>query len=317
MTAKVKTERIGEAFSIKKGVRQGDPLSPKLFSATLEHVFRKLEWSNYGIRINGEMLNHLRFADDLIIISDNPDQLQTMLNQLVKESQEVGLQMNLSKTKLMTNRSKINILVNNDQIEYVDEYTYLGQIISPTNDTLKETQNRVDIAWKRYWSLKEITKNQSIPMKLKSKVFNSCILPTMTYGCQTWAPTLQNTKKLQTCQHSMERSMLNVKRRDKVNLNVIRLKTKTIDVSYTIKKLKLKWAGHLIRNKTNKWAKQVAEWYPREGKRKRGRPSKRWDEDLKAAAGIMWRRKTYDRDLWKNLGEAYATAKQSLPVPKI
>lgn len=115
----------------------------------------------------------------------------------------------------------------------------------------------------------------------------------------------------------MERSMLNVKRRDKVNLNVIRLKTKTIDVSYTIKKLKLKWAGHLIRNKTNKWAKQVAEWYPREGKRKRGRPSKRWDEDLKAAAGIMWRRKTYDRDLWKNLGEAYATAKQSLPVPKI
>lgn len=151
-------------------------------------------------------------------------------------------------------------------------------------------------------------------MKLKCKVFNSCILPTMTYGCQTWAATLQNIKTLQTCQHGMERSMLNIKRRDKINTKVIRQKTKTIEVSYTIKKLKLKWAGHLIRDQTNKWAKKVAEWYPREGKRKRGRPTKRWDEDLRAAAGTMWRRKTYDRELWKDLGEAYAKAKQSLLV---
>lgn len=46
MKARVRTEKLGEHFHIKKGVRQGDPLSPKLFSATLEHVFRQLEWDD-------------------------------------------------------------------------------------------------------------------------------------------------------------------------------------------------------------------------------------------------------------------------------
>lgn len=73
MKARVRTEKLGEHFHIKKGVRQGDPLSPKLFSATLEHVFRQLEWDDYGININGVLLNHLRFADDFILISENPE----------------------------------------------------------------------------------------------------------------------------------------------------------------------------------------------------------------------------------------------------
>ena len=66
--------------------------------------------------------------------------------------------------------------------------------------------------------------------------------------------------------------MLNVKRKNQVKVNDIHKKTKIVEVSYKIKKLKLKWAGHLMRSKTNKWAKQVVEWYPREGKRKRRRP---------------------------------------------
>lgn len=53
----------------------------------------------------------------------------------------------------------------------------------------------------------------------------------------------------------------------------------------------------------------VERGYPREGKRTRGRPSKRWDEDLKAAAGTIWRRRAHDRESCKDLGEAYAKAK--------
>ncbi|GBP19523.1 Retrovirus-related Pol polyprotein from type-1 retrotransposable element R2 [Eumeta japonica] len=87
MTAKIKTESVGRLFDIKKGLRQEDPLSPKLFSATLELVFRNLEWTQYGIKINGSTLSHLGFADDRIIISDNQDHLQTMLEQLEDENE--------------------------------------------------------------------------------------------------------------------------------------------------------------------------------------------------------------------------------------
>ena len=70
-TSVIKLDQISNKFPIQKGVRQGDTLSPKLFNAGLEQVFRRLEWQNKGITINGEKLNHLRFADDIVLISSN------------------------------------------------------------------------------------------------------------------------------------------------------------------------------------------------------------------------------------------------------
>lgn len=307
MKARVRTERLGEHFHIKKGVRQGDPLSPKLFSATLEHVFRQLEWDDYGININGVLLNHLRFADDLILISENPETLQKMIEQLVRESEKVGLSLNTSKTKLMTNYKKVPIKpYNTAKLEYVNEYTYLGQIISHKDLTAKEISNRINIGWKRYWALKDVMKNSEIPVKAKKKIFNTCILPSMTYGCQTWGLTNKNIKSLEICQHRMERSMLNMKLKDKIRLTKIRKQTKIIDIKYRIQQLKWKWAGHLIRDKTEKWAKGVTEWCPRYKKRNRGRQQRRWEDDIKKVAGTTWMRKTQDRLLWRTLGEAYA-----------
>lgn len=86
MTAKIRIKRVWEYFPIIRGVRQGDPLSPKLFSAVLEYIFRRFERCKYGLNISGVQLNHLRFADDLILISENPITLQKMLEQLVHES---------------------------------------------------------------------------------------------------------------------------------------------------------------------------------------------------------------------------------------
>ena len=93
-TAQIKLESLGEVFPIARGVRQGDPLSPKLFSAVLESIFRDLEWDNVGKCINGKQLSHLRFADDLVLLADNANTLQHMLQQLIEASRIVGLTMN-------------------------------------------------------------------------------------------------------------------------------------------------------------------------------------------------------------------------------
>jgi len=60
-TSCVKLHENTTKFTIGRGVRQGDIISPKLFTSTLESVFKKLNWSGMGININGRFLNHLFF----------------------------------------------------------------------------------------------------------------------------------------------------------------------------------------------------------------------------------------------------------------
>ena len=236
-----------------------------------------------------------------MIFAERSDILQTMLQQLDYESRKAGLSMNPTKTKVMTNALKEDIEIGQEIIEYVDEYIYLGQIISTKDQYSKEIDRRISNTWKRYWSLKEIVKNETIPMSVKSKLYNTCILPCLTYGCQTWPATSKNNQKLIVCQRNMERSMLNIRLRDRWTTSKIRKRTKVSDVLNTIRKLKWNWTGHIMRTNREKWTKDVMEWYPRNGKRQKGRQIKRWEDDLPKG----WRRLARDRDEWKKMGEAY------------
>ncbi|XGW34916.1 hypothetical protein V3C99_018737 [Haemonchus contortus] len=65
--------------NVKRGVRQGDTISPKLFSAALENIPRHLEWEDLGVKVDGCFLHHLRFADDIVLITPNIEQAERML----------------------------------------------------------------------------------------------------------------------------------------------------------------------------------------------------------------------------------------------
>ena len=116
---------------VARGVKQGDTISPKLFNAGLEEIFRKLNWSS-GININGERLNHLRFADDIVIVGEMTEEVEEMLRELDRESARVGLRMNRSKTKWMKNHQvgEGKIKIGSEEIEEVSSYVYLGQEIT-------------------------------------------------------------------------------------------------------------------------------------------------------------------------------------------
>ena len=63
-------------------VRQGDTISPNLFTAALEDLSRNFDWSNRGVSINGSKLSNLRFADDVTIIAKDLEELEIGLNEL-------------------------------------------------------------------------------------------------------------------------------------------------------------------------------------------------------------------------------------------
>uniref|UniRef100_W6NIK6 RNA-directed DNA polymerase (Reverse transcriptase) domain containing protein n=1 Tax=Haemonchus contortus TaxID=6289 RepID=W6NIK6_HAECO len=90
-------------INVKSGVRQGDTNSPKLFSAALENVMRHMEWESMGVKVDGRYLHHLRFTDDIMLITPNIEQTEQMLAEFDNACGKIGFRLNLTKTMFMKN----------------------------------------------------------------------------------------------------------------------------------------------------------------------------------------------------------------------
>ncbi|KAK6765010.1 hypothetical protein RB195_025083 [Necator americanus] len=73
-------------IDVKRGVRQGDTISPKIFTATFENAMRKLEWDDMGVKVDGRQPHHLRFADDIVVITPSISQAERMLTEFDEAS---------------------------------------------------------------------------------------------------------------------------------------------------------------------------------------------------------------------------------------
>ena len=90
-------------FQIGKGVRQGCILSPCLYNLYAEYTIRNAELyeTQTGIKISRRNINNLRYADDTTLMTENEEELKSLLMKVKKESEKVGLKLNIQKTKIM------------------------------------------------------------------------------------------------------------------------------------------------------------------------------------------------------------------------
>ena len=126
----------------------------------------------------------------------------------------------------------------------------------------------------------------------------------MTYGSETWALTKVLTQKLASAQRSMERKIIGLTWQDMKTSKWIRSQTKCKDITKVIKRLKWEWAGHLARRQDNRWCTLSTLWTP-PYTRGRGRPAKRWSDELMPFAGNYWYNVVLDRGLWHVMGKAF------------
>ena len=120
--------------------------------------------------------------------------------------------------------------------------------------------------WTAFAKHRDIFKG-NIEICLKRQIYNSCVLPAMTYGAETWALTTHAKNKLAAAQTKME----NVTYRDRKTNIWVREKTKVTDVIEQVRSRKWTWAGHVSRIRDNRWTLRISTWKPYGRKRPRGR----------------------------------------------
>ena len=101
------TVRTGQGttdwFQIGKGVCQGCILSPCLFNCYAEYIMRNagLDEAQAGIKIARRNINNLRYADDTTLMAESEEELKSFLMKVKEESENVGLKLNIQKTKII------------------------------------------------------------------------------------------------------------------------------------------------------------------------------------------------------------------------
>ena len=123
-------------FQIGKRVRQGCILSPCLFTLHAEYIMRNagLDEAQAGIKIAGRNLNNLRYADDTTLMVESEEELKSLLMKVKEESGEVGLKLNIQKTKIMASGPITSWQIDGETVETVSEFIFLGSKITADGD---------------------------------------------------------------------------------------------------------------------------------------------------------------------------------------
>ena len=282
-------QSLGSYIKANIGSRQGDPMSPMLFIAILEKVMERMECADMGgINIQGEVIKDLRFADDIDLLATSEKDLQDQMCMVHEDGESMGLHINIEKTKVlvMGSSTQAHIEISGEMIECVEQFVYLGSLITRNNDCSKEIQRRIGIASSVFGSMKEIWGSQNISLRNKLRILDCCVFSSLLYACETWTLKKQDERRLLACEMRCYRRILKISWTRKVKNDEVRKRVgRTSTLMERIKKRKLGLFGHICRMRNERIIKLVMLGMS-EGVRKQGRPRRRWLDDIKDWCGV-------------------------------
>ena len=201
--AKVKYgNKISDPIECPLGVKQGCLLSPALFSILINKVAQKItEGGRMGYQFitGGKEIFSLLFADDIVLISQTPAGLQNQINNLKRISEELGLEVNLEKTKSMIFRRGGYIGKNErwfygrEEIETVNSYKYLGYTFTTKLSTEAALSEVAGKAKGKVISIfKALYKIGKIDIKIFFHLFDCQVKPMLLYAAEIWGNSKEN-----------------------------------------------------------------------------------------------------------------------------
>ena len=132
----------------------------------MEYIMRnaRLDKAQAGIKIARRNINNLIYADDTILMTESKEELKSLLMKVKEESEEVGLELNIQKTKIMASGPIPSWQI----VETVSDFIFLGSKITANGDCSHEIKRCLLLGRKTMTNLDSILKRRDISLPTKS-----------------------------------------------------------------------------------------------------------------------------------------------------
>ena len=138
-----------------------------------------------GIKTARRNINNLRYADDTTLMAESKE-LKSLLMKVKEEREKVGLKLNIQKTKIMASGPIISWQIDEETMETVTDFIFLGPKITADGDCSHEIKRRLLLGRKSMTKLDIILKSRDITLPTKVCLVKAMVFSVVTYGCESW-----------------------------------------------------------------------------------------------------------------------------------
>ena len=166
------------------------------------------------------------------------------------------------------------------KVPRVKEFKYLGSTVQESGGCEREVKKRVQAGWNGWRRVSGVICDRRLPARVKGKVYSSMVRPAMVYGLETVAVTKKQVEDMEVAEMKMLRFGMRVTRKDKIRNEYIRSTVKVERLGMKMREGRLRWYGHVMRRDQEYVGRKMMEM-ELPGKRKRGRPKRRFLDVVK------------------------------------
>jgi len=182
-----------ETFMGNVGVKQGCVMSPTLFNFYISDIPDLMDDPDCDpVILHNLRVACLMFADDIVLISESADGLQNSLNKLQQYCEKWMLSINTKKTQVLVMNKQgrclddLSFTFNQEKLHVVNQYKYLGLLISSSGSFTKSVENLSLRAMKAMFKIKNVIHQSDIEVKSALHLFDTLVRPIATYSCEVW-----------------------------------------------------------------------------------------------------------------------------------
>ena len=141
-----------------------------------------LEEAQAGIKIAGRNINNLRYADDTTLMAESKEELKSLLIKVNEEGEKIGLKLNIQKTKIMASGPITSWQIDEETMETMTDFIFLGSKITADGDCSHEIKRRLLLERKAMTNLDSIFKSRDITLPTKVRLVKAMVFPVVMYG---------------------------------------------------------------------------------------------------------------------------------------